>query len=780
MRYFILLFVITNLLSAQYVRSIRIGTYPDEASAKTALKHLQKYAKSNTVITKLQKEYGFILKERVSGKYHITLAEPFYNKKVIHKVLKELRLKYPDAYIGKYYSPEALQTKKTSSPKTAEKIEEKLSKKIEDIPLAVIKQKPFDDEVKVVAKESGVMHVEKSQKAEETSISYEKIPQKTTSKKVTKEPIVKAKKVEAPKRVEKANINQIALKKEVSKESNGQLIAFALGFVPLLLILFFVVRYFQKRLEKENVQKMMLQEQLEQVNNKLKNKDKIFSHTSHELRNPMSAIIGLSQLLLEESMPQKQKDYVKKIEDAAKYLLEIINDILDLSKMEAGALKIEQKEFNLNHVLKHVVNIISVAARENGTHVELNVEHDVPPYIVGDALRLTQVLINLLNNAVKFTKNGIVILSIKKLEDHGNKLKLEFRIEDNGIGMTPNQLKKVFASYAQASASTAREFGGTGLGLSIVKELVEIMDGDIHVESKKQHGTTFIIHLKFHNFKANNKRFYRLPSKDFLNKKVLVVERSERNIQKIKNSFSYFNYTVHTIPSLNHVVLDEGMKFDIVVINKDIVDEKLINIIKKMKVKDKTKFILFSDSVLDVDKALLDKLEINEYLSRPFTQEDLLNVLKNVCTQKEQKTKVSKEDANNKEKLKTLGNKKILIAEDNKLNCKVLRSILSDTELELSFVEDGQAALDEVMQSRKPFDLIILDINMPKLNGYEVAKEIRKLARYNDTPILALTADVMQEAVDKSYAAGMQGHIAKPIIVNDFYKTLYDVLTAKK
>ncbi len=729
MKYILFFLLTVTLLQAEYLRTIRIGTFPDEDSAKKALLKLQEYAKSNTAIAKLQKKWNFEFKERKSGKYFITLAEPFRDRVVLQEVLDNLRLEYPDIYVTRLKSYKPFIAKKPQQVQT-----------------------PIKEEIlELSAKEPEKKVVSKQEKSEEKTETVQK----------------------------QAQVNKPEKKDMVQEDEQHINYAFIALFVLFLLVLMalYMMQRYKKRLEEKQLEAMMLQEKLEQAEQKLKNKDKVFSHTSHELRNPMGAIIGLSHLLLEESMSQKQKEYVKKIEGSAKYLLDIVNDILDISKMEAGALKIERREFNINHVLRHVVNIVSVAARENGTRVELDINNNVPPYIVGDSLRLTQVLVNLLSNAVKFTKNGVVVLSIRKTTQHADMLTLEFCVKDNGIGMTPSQLKNIFNSYTQASESTAREYGGTGLGLSIVKYLVDIMKGDIHVESKKHHGTTFVLHMKFHTYKEKEKRFYRLPSTEYLNRRILIVEKSQSNIKKLTNAFSYFNYFVHTIPSFHDTVLDPNLHFDIVVVNKTLMDEQAKQIIKDMKKEYRTKFVLFSDSVYELDKKLLESLDVNEHLSRPFTQEDILELLKKVCTVSKLDYKPKQEEVSAKEKLKKVGQRKILIAEDNRLNHKVIQGILADTQLELTFVEDGQEALEKLHDESVTYDLILLDINMPKLNGYETAMEARKIKKYEKKPIVALTADVMPDAINKCYEAGMQGHIAKPIIINNFYEKLFRLLS---
>jgi len=734
-------------LQAEYLRTIRIGTYPDEASAKKALQEIQSYAQKNSTISKLQAEWDFEFKERASGKYYITLAEPFRNREVLQAVLDNLRLVYPDIYVTRLKSYKAFEKKE--SPQ-----EEVLSS--QKISLSVEEKTSIDSTPEAAPSQTTILPKPKTAPVIVATVT-------------DKKPLLK----------KDDNSQSQKSKKEDIGTTSDELLYGVAGFILLLIVfLLYKTQRYKKAYEEKQLESMMLQEKLEQMEQKLKNKDKIFSHTSHELRNPMGAIIGLSHLLLEESMPQKQKECVKKIEGSAKYLLEIINDILDISKMEAGALKIENREFNLNHVLRHVINIVSVAARENGTRVELDVANDVPPYIVGDSLRLTQVLVNLLSNAVKFTKNGLVVLSIRKTSQNADLVTLEFQVRDNGIGMTQSQLKNIFNSYVQASESTAREYGGTGLGLSIVKYLVDIMKGDIHVTSKKQHGTTFVLHLKFHLYKEKEKRFYRLPSKEYLNRRVLIVDSSQSNIKKLTDSFEYFNYIVHTIPSFKETLLDPQIRFDIVVVNKLLVDDALLAVIEEMKKRDKTKFILFSDSLYEEDRELLNELDIDEHLCRPFTQEDVLELLKKICSVAKTKEIEEKPQSNEaKERLKEIGKRNILIAEDNRLNHKVLGSILSDTAFELTFVEDGKAALKKLQEDEKRYDLVLLDINMPKLNGYETALEIRKLDAYKEVPILALTADVTQDAINKSYEVGMQGHISKPIIIQNFYEKLYTMLS---
>ncbi|MFK5938098.1 MAG: ATP-binding protein [Sulfurimonas sp.] len=544
----------------------------------------------------------------------------------------------------------------------------------------------------------------------------------------------------------------------------------------LLFLSIVIILKYKRNKETYNNKNIVLEEKFNQLDNEIKNKEKFLSHASHELRTPMTAIMGLTHLVLENELPKFQREYIQKIDDSAQHLIHIINDILDISKMQAGELTLEKKEFNLNDIFDYILNITSMQVKNNNIDINLQVDKDIPSHIIGDSLRLGQVLINLLANAVKFTKDGEVSLNVKQIDNFGDITSLEFTVADTGIGMNANQLEDIFQSFSQASTATSRKFGGTGLGLSISKQLVEIMGGNIHVKSEEGVGTQFIFTIPFSLKDSKDKRQYRLPSVELLEKKILLVDSINKNVISLIQAFRYFKYTTHSIPSFEEVALGNDFDFDIVIINQNKLTKLAISKLQNFYNKEKKhpKIVILSELHNSLSENILKELTISAYLKTPFTQQSILNVITELYAARSEKSNKS-EKINPKDKLKTLHSKKILVAEDNTLNHKIIQGLLKGTGIELTFVENGKEAVYLISKDVK-FDLILMDINMPIMNGYEATKQIRKHQKYNSISILAFTADVMKESIQQALKSGMQGHITKPIIIDIFYNKIYDTL----
>jgi len=461
-----------------------------------------------------------------------------------------------------------------------------------------------------------------------------------------------------------------------------------------------------------------------------------------------------------------EKEYIKQIESSATNLLNIVNDILDVSKIRAGELRIEKAEFNINDILEYVSNIISLQAKKNNVACLIDVEKGVPSLLIGDSLRLGQVLINLLGNAVKFTKNGDVTLSLKKVSSHGHSLKIEFSITDTGIGMTKEQVATVFHSFSQANESISRKFGGTGLGLSISQELVKMMHGEIKVKSELHKGTTFSFALNFKLKDHLNKRHYRLPSAEYMNKRALIIDSSEQNTLQLIRILGYFKYKTHTIPSFEEAIIDDDLYFDILIVNKDQLTVSTLEKLRKMREKHDFKLVLLSELFSSLNNDMVDSIEIDGYLKTQFNQQNILNLIISLYTSEGVKKALPVNKSKNI--LNDIKNAKILVAEDNEVNHKVIKGLLRDTVIDITFVVNGKEALDTLLNGEK-FDLILMDLSMPVMNGYEATKEIRNHSRFDTIPILAFTADVMEETIKKTVSSGMQGHISKPIIIDIFY-----------
>ena len=713
-------------LNADYIRSIRIGTYPNQAIAENSLQEINDFVLIHENIDDLMQNSDFIFRARASGNYYVIVAEPFTNRKTLQEVLDTLRIEYQDIYV----------TKLKNMPKRVRK-EEALDSVVED------KKELIEEKLEF------------------------KVPE------------VKTDVIERVEEIEKLSLPETKLIKNVEKDVQNEEVFFVI--LSVLVLVFFIFSVFLMRylllIKKENEQlknkAMIYEDRLQKSTLDVNSKDELLSHVSHELRTPMTAIMGLTHLVLESELTKLQKDYVEKIENSSQHLLNLINDILDVSKIKAGELKIEKTEFNINNILDYVLNVNAINAKRKSVILTMDIDQNVPAKVIGDSLRLGQVLINLIGNAVKFTQNGEVNLSLKVQSKFSDGLKLEFAISDTGIGMTEEQVQNMFNSYYQANDSTSREFGGTGLGLSISKELIELMDGEIKVSSQKDVGTTFTFTVSLKLKDPENQRQYRLPSSSMLNKKILIVDPSNKNVIPLIRSLSYFNYETDSIASFEDYQLDLKKEYNILIINQYNITTSDIEVISDMQKQCKTKLVILSELYSVIESSLLESLQVDSYLQVPCSQQNVLNMIVDLYVAKNLDTRSRK--VTRKDKLKTLTNKKILVAEDNDINQKVIQGLLAQTGIELTFVDDGQEAVDLVHKNIH-FDLLLMDINMPNMNGYQATREIRKTSKYNDLPILALTGDVMDDALSKVIASGMQGHIAKPIIVDIFYKKIYDTL----
>ncbi len=764
--FFLVLLFFSSLLEAAYLRSIRIASFSSETIAKEGIKDLEAFVKKDKELLQIQKLDKFQFKIMRTGELYMVVAEPFYDRKRVQTTLDSFRTIYKATYPKKINLSDLLPIEPS-----AEKIETIMK------PNSTLVKKKQSSKTEVITKQARKERVDpvKKEFAKQLEIQQLKVFQQRSDKQIAQQKI-ELSILERKIKLDKEN-RKIEEEKESFLEKYLWILLFVTTFLLAILVSVLLIKSRRKN-EEYSTKKMMNEEIIEQLRYEVKTKEKLLSHVSHELRTPITAIAGFTHVVLNsDDLSKVQKDNVNRIESSSQHLLSIINDILDVSKIEAGELKIEKLEFNLNNLLDYALNIISIQAKNNNVDMSMNVDSDVPPYIIGDSLRLGQVLINLLGNAVKFTKDGEVSLGVKQLSTFSDSIKLEFSISDTGIGMTKTQIKNIFQSYAQAEGSTSREFGGTGLGLSISKQLVEMMNGEIKVQSKKDIGTIFTFSILFNLKDAENQRYYRLPSASFLNKRILIVDSINKNIISLSKSFGYFNYKTHAIPSFEETALGEDMKFDLVVINERKLTKLAVDKIKIMQANPNLKLVVTSDIHSNLENKLIQDLRVDFYLRIPFTQQSMLNMLIDLYASKNLESRTKKVTL--KDRLKELSGKKILVAEDNELNHKVISGLLSKSGIELTYVLNGQEAVDIILKDIR-FDMILMDINMPIMNGYEASVEIRKYKRYDNITIMALSADVMDEAIEKALDSGMQGHISKPIIVDTFYQILLDTLQDSK
>ncbi|MEA1953048.1 MAG: response regulator [Campylobacterota bacterium] len=516
-----------------------------------------------------------------------------------------------------------------------------------------------------------------------------------------------------------------------------------------------------------------LQQSVETERNSSKLKDEFFANMSHEIRTPMNAVMGLSHILLDTELNKKQYDYVSKIKKSSNLLLEIINDILDFSKIEAGKLDIEYIEFNINDILDNVSNIVNFKANEKGIELIFDIDKNVSSHVNGDSLRLSQVLINLMNNAIKFTEQGEIILKVTQLPNKAEKSILEFRVIDTGIGITPEQIDKLFQTFGQADDSTSRKYGGSGLGLTISKQLVEMMGGTIKIESEIGVGSQFIFTIQTEQQKE--KRNYRLPSKDLMNKNVLLIDANEKTTKSLSDMLSYFHYTTTCISDYKlaeSTLLEQD--FDFICVNhKSIIEcEEIIK-----RVECNTKVVVMKSDMDSNDEEVIHGVAISSYLTKPFTPQLVFSMILELYD--EQKvTKIISDKSLTKKDLHTLTGSHIFIAEDNAINQTVMIALLEDTGIKTTILNNGQEVLEQ-LALHDDVELILMDINMPIMNGYDAVTEIRDNSKYDHIPIIALTASTLAKDIEKANEVGMVEHISKPINVNMLYTYLLKYIQPK-